>query len=290
MRRFLAAPRQGGFTIIEVMIVLAVSGMLFISAAVMISGRQNQTAFDQAIQQVQSQVQQTLNEVSTGYYPNKSDFSCTAGAQPSLSAIASNQGTNTGCIFLGKAIQFSISGTDPERFAVYTIAGLQNIGTCATESVCLGNAKPMVVAPSVLHSASGYPDNSTEEQLQHGLRVVRAWYKNGGADVEIGGIAFVNSLLQAGSSSIVSGTGSVNIVALDGTSLGVAKDVMADTMNSDGGNKIAAGTVNPSGGIFVCFESGGTQDYAILQIGGDSRDLAVNLTTKDKGGPTCTYP
>src|SRR5688572_13139275 len=104
LRHFLDASRQGGFTVIEVIIVLAISGALFVSAAIMISGRQNQTAFDQSVQQIHSQIQQALNEVSAGYYPNNTDFQCTAlvsGSPPTISSGSASQGTNSGCIFLG---------------------------------------------------------------------------------------------------------------------------------------------------------------------------------------------
>ena len=65
-----------GFTVIEVMIVLAVTGLLFISSVALISGKQNQTAFDQSIRQIQSQIQQIINEVSIGFYPNLGDVQC----------------------------------------------------------------------------------------------------------------------------------------------------------------------------------------------------------------------
>ncbi len=117
------------------------------------------------------------------------------------------------------------------------------------------------------------------------------WYRNGGADVDIGAIAFVNSLAQyGGSGQIVSGSGRVDVVALDGTVLNNSMLAMAETMNSDGGNKIATGTVNPTGGVFVCFESGGTKNYGIVQIGGTDRDTALTLTIKNNTGTPCTYP
>jgi hypothetical protein len=290
LRHFHRAPKVAGFTVMEVLIVLAVTAGLFISAAVMITGKQAQTAFDQSARQVQSQIQQALNEVSTGFYPDNGGFQCTAGgAGPVLSAGSGGQGTHTGCIFLGKALQFSVADTDPQLFSVYTIAGLQKSGS-GSESSSLGEARPLVVAPSSpSHDGPGYPDNSVDEQLQSGLSVVRMWYNNGGSDVEIGALAFVSSLAQFDSGQIVSGAGSVNVVAIDGTGLGATKLNTAELMNSDGGNRIAAGTINPSGGVFICFD-GGTEDYAIVQIGGESREISVVLTTKDKRGSPCTYP
>lgn len=126
-RGVFAAQRGHGFTIIEVMIVLAVTGALFVSAALLIAGRQQQTQFDQSIREVQSQIQQVINEIGHGFYPNSGDFSCEAGSSgpPTFTGAAAGQGTNEGCIFLGKAIQFGVADTDPEIFDVMTIAGRQ---------------------------------------------------------------------------------------------------------------------------------------------------------------------
>jgi hypothetical protein len=182
-------------------------------------------------------------------------------------------------------MQFKVGDTDPDQFATYTIAGLQK-GSGGQESGSLSDAKPIVVAPSTMRP--GYPDNSSTDQLQSGLEVVRMWYNNGGADVEIGAVAFVNSLAEYGfAGEIVSGSGRVNVVAVDGTTLGQSRTAVVDAMNSDAGDMIAGGTINPSGGVFVCFD-GGTDDYALVQIGGDKRELSVTLVTKDKRGSSCT--
>jgi len=286
-RLFLRTPRDGGFTVIEVLIVLAITGALFVSAAVAISGRQNQTAFDQAIRQVQSQVQQTVNEVAAGYFPNKASFQCTAGGSgPLLSAGSAGQGTNSGCIFLGKAMQFKVAGTTPEQFTIYTVAGLQKTAA-GSEVATLSEARPMLVAPGTMHPT--YPDNSLSDSLQNGLTTARMWYDNGSGAVEIGAIAFVNSLAQYSSGSIVSGSGQVDVVAATGTAIGANRATTIDQLNSDGSNRIATGVLNPSGGVFICFQSGGTKQYGIIKIGGDSRELSVTLRMKNDGG-TCTYP
>lgn len=288
-----------GFTVIEVLMVLAISGALFVSAVVLISGRQNRTAFEESARQVQSQIQQVLNEVATGYYPNNGNFECTAafGNQPpNLSAGSSAQGANSGCIFAGKALQFKVAGTEPEEFAVYTVAGLKKGAAGGGESASLADARPVLVAPGSSQANSNYPDNSADERLQHGLTVARMWYRDGaGADHDTGAVAFINSFAgYSGSGELLSGSGNVDIVAADNAGatagLGVSKLEMVDALNNSGGDRLVSGAVNPPGGVFICFESGTTQDYAILQIGGASRDLDITLHIKDKAGVACTYP
>src|SRR4051794_22929500 len=87
---------QPGFTIVEVMIVLAVSGLLLGGAIVVIGGKQNQTAFNQSVRQVQAQIQQRINEVATGFYDNEGNIRCNgAGGIVTLTAGGgTEQGAN----------------------------------------------------------------------------------------------------------------------------------------------------------------------------------------------------
>ena len=109
--------KASGFTIIETLIVLTVSGALFVSATYFLSGDQDRTEFTQSIQAVQSQIQQVINEVESGSYANTNNFTCSGTASgPSLTTSGTDaQGSNTGCIFLGKVIQFGVANTSPER-------------------------------------------------------------------------------------------------------------------------------------------------------------------------------
>src|ERR1700733_12358913 len=120
-----------GFTIVEVLIVLAITGALFIAAAIMISGQQDRAGFNQGIQQLQSQIQQVMNDVSTGYFPGNANFSCSAGSggPVTLTAGASGQGANAGCIFAGKVLQFNVGNADPQNYGIFTIAAAQKDST-----------------------------------------------------------------------------------------------------------------------------------------------------------------
>jgi len=288
-RSLLAAPRSGGFTIIEVLIVMGVTAALFLAAALLIGGRQNQAAFDQAIRQVQSQVQQVINEVGAGYAPNTGAYQCTATATgPSLAAGSATQGTNSGCIFLGRVMQFKVSGTNPEQFVTYSVAGLKQVWNTSNETSSLAEAKPVLVAPGITHQTANYPNTGVAESLQNGLSAVRMWYNNGAADVEVGAVAFVSSLAQYSGSNIVSGAGQVNVVPLNSTVLNATRATVVEAANSDGGNVLVTSPSNPVNGLNICFASGGTRQYGIIKIGGNSRELSVTLTIKDKTSTTCS--
>lgn len=94
--------QRAGFTIVETLIVLAVSGVLFISVAALISGQINRYRTRDAVFNLESSVRDVLNDVSTGYYPEK------VGSNPDCSGgtAGSGRGTNTGCVIAGKSITF----------------------------------------------------------------------------------------------------------------------------------------------------------------------------------------
>ncbi len=113
-----------GYTIVEVMIFLVVSGALMGSAMTMISGQEEKTRFSQSVRTFEQDIQDIFNDVSTGYYsassPENVNFKCTPGASGSVSVTAgsSEQGSNQGCVFLGKIVQLT-NGSD--QYSVYTL-------------------------------------------------------------------------------------------------------------------------------------------------------------------------
>lgn len=97
--------QRAGFTIVETLIVLAVSGVLFISVAALISGQINRYRTRDAVFNLESSVRDVLNDVSTGYYPEVgTNYNCdgTAGT--------TDRGKNTSCLIAGKKIEFKPNG------------------------------------------------------------------------------------------------------------------------------------------------------------------------------------
>lgn len=265
--------KTSGFTIIETLIVLAVSGALFVATAVTLSGRQQRTQFEQSIQEVRSQIQQTINEVATGYYPNMNNFSCTAGASgPVFGAGSTEQGANKGCVFLGKVIQFKMAGTDPEEMRVFSVAGLQK-NSAGNEVTTYTEAMPKIVS---------YPDAtsaSDRKQLLYGLTTNEVYY--GAVKTNIGAIAFVNSLAQYSSGSIVSGAQQVNLIPINQTFLDATVSGSVSAIE----NRFTTSPVNPANGAHICFVSGATNQSGLITIGSNGRQLSVTLSIK--GNRTC---
>ena len=65
-----------GYTIVEVMIFLAVSSLMFLIAVGFISGKQNNVEFTLSVNTLKSDIQQVFNNVSSGYYASRNNFSC----------------------------------------------------------------------------------------------------------------------------------------------------------------------------------------------------------------------
>lgn len=256
---------QRGYTIIEVMIVLVVTSALFISAVLLINGRQQRTQFDQSIREVRSQIQQVINEVSNGFYPDFSSFTCTvtASGPPSFALASGGQGTNEGCIFLGKAIQFGVEGTDPQEFRVINIAGRQK-NSSGNEVANLSQAQPRVIA---LDGGSNVNvDISTTQNLLYGLSAVWA---------DAGVIAFTSNLSDVSSPNGAS-IQELNISPVNSTVLDMSEVGAVQAINSN----LASSPQNPSGGARICFVSGGTDQSGLITIGGEAGRLSVELDIK----------
>jgi type II secretory pathway pseudopilin PulG len=261
----------GGFTIVETMIVLAVTGMIFLSAAVLINGKEAKVQFTTAVQNIQSQIQQTIGEVQSGYYPNNSNFKCLANnPNVSISSGTAQQGTNNGCIFLGKALQFGLNtpSNTPELVRVYSIAGNRQSGTGDVTSLI--QASPTVV-----------PQSTANISLRYGLTAVSVKVTPStvcsGANRNSAVIAFMSSLasVDAGG-NLLSGSQNVDAYPVCGTNIGDGDDT--STINSKLSGSTALGTLAPPGGVAVCFQSGTTKQSGLITIGGgNTGELAATL-------------
>ena len=68
---------RGGYTIIEVMIFLTVSAVLFVSVVGAMSAQSRRKQFTESVETFNQKLTHILNDVDTGYFPSNSDFKCT---------------------------------------------------------------------------------------------------------------------------------------------------------------------------------------------------------------------
>lgn len=265
-----------GYTLLEVMIVLAISGGLLVSTMFLISGQQQRTQFSQAIKEIESQIQDVINDVATGYYANTGDFACDATTEgPRLTGSATDtQGENKDCVFLGRVMHFGVRDSENEQYNILNVIGLREHFSNGQyqQSQTLGDARPVAMAPGSQDDPASFPDTTDSRQLRFGLRIL-SMRVNG---QPIGAVGFLGSLAPYGSTAgnLVSGAQTVELVAIPGTNLDMSPTDMVDAINSIG---TVAVTKNPASGVVLCFQSGGTNEYGKITIGSNGRQLTTSL-------------
>lgn len=274
---------SSGYTIVELMVVLAVTSALLVSGLLLVSNQQAKTELKTYSDTLKGQIDQVINNVAAGYYKNTTNFQCTASpTQPSLAAAATNsQGTNSECIFLGKAIQFGV-GSDKTKLNVYTLAGLRLAnGVGPSESDSIDKAKPVAVAQSSLNNVPALNDSIESINLNYNFKVKAVKY-NDPPMTNSSVIGFLTSFagLDA-NSNLNSGSRTSNLYAITGTSLSSNKSAF------DAASLINSANFTPSvpmpgnvTGATVCFSTG-VNKFVILTIGSNGRQLSTDMKIKD---------
>ncbi|MEI6237228.1 MAG: hypothetical protein WCP03_01325 [Candidatus Saccharibacteria bacterium] len=122
----MAIHKTKGFTIVETMLFLAVSGVFFVSISLIIRGQLVKHQTRDAIEQLESVVRVALNDVNNGYYPEVGNgFSCNESGvvKPLPNNVPDNRGTSLNCLLIGKSITFKATELTVDTWiALKTIA------------------------------------------------------------------------------------------------------------------------------------------------------------------------
>lgn len=196
--------KQAGYTIIEVMIFLAITAGMSVIAFTAFSGQQQRTQFAQAVRGTESQVQDWINDVNTGYFPS-TRVSCTStvGSQPNVSSAGGSnptQGTNEACIFVGKVVRFE----NDRQIVLDSLAGNRQSAP-GIEVNSVEEARPVVVG----EFAERFP-------TQYGFPIRRV-FLNDASKTELSGFAVVTTFGQAAGTDLVSGSSTTQVIPIIGT-------------------------------------------------------------------------
>src|SRR5665213_4507 len=264
-----------GFTIIEVLIVLSIGAFLFIAAAATFTGDQHQTEFDTAARQIFSQLQSISSDVQNGNYATNASYSCTSSSGTlSFSSQSSSEGTNLGCVYVGKAIQFNPSGLNASYY-VYSLAGDQ----FATGSLSPPQAFPY--SATVLNSttvSSSAPKGTQIVSLPDSFVVSKITYSGNPSGDSNDIIGFYNQ--QVSSLSTNSSLG--NQVFAIPESINISSQKAVSDLNSDatgtGADQYNSNIASP---VTVCFTSPLEPKQAINIVfanQSDSSNLTLNYS------------
>ena len=261
-----------GYTILETMIVIGVSAVMFITAVAAFSGSQQDVQFSQSIRDLESKIQDVINDVSVGFFNNDGSIACSeasaAGDRLDLvydASLSAQQGSNNECIFVGKAIQFAPNG-DPNSIQIYTIFCRRNAASGGvTQS--LNDAEPEVIADVSNPDLNRYIE---QYDLEWGTEISHVGINDGGSVENYGAVAFVTAFARSIGNVDISNS-SVRNGAVKGTTLTDTQTQFITTINNlnEDTTSLAAGSIDLRGNeeINVCLRSP-SGDRASIVIGG----------------------
>jgi prepilin-type N-terminal cleavage/methylation domain-containing protein len=152
----------GGFTIIEVMIVLVISAVMLGSAITVFGNRRDSASFSQAIYDLQSQFKSIVNDISSQSIPGLQQYSCVpANVGGSMQPVLVSGGsTAQNCIYLGQALQI-INNTGTALYS-YPVFGLRTIYSGTTDTGNVPTSIDQVSANGVEKDLIGVYSNVSE--------------------------------------------------------------------------------------------------------------------------------
>lgn len=278
--------RYSGYTVVEVMMFLAISGVLFMIAGTYINGQQQAAQFSQGLRDFESKIQDTVNGVATGNYPDAGTFVCTVNESSGnldFAAGGAKQGTNKECVFIGKVIQLAPQETGPDGLNIFTVAG-RRLDSYGDEIQRLDESIPTPVAIAASIANTSGIDLTGRENLKWGLKATRIISAGSRQDVAaIGFISDFGRYSSFGTSNLVSGAQSVSPVLPLGA-LNKSLDDMVSTIRSLKETDRTRGRE----GLIVCFRSANDDRKGAVTInaqGGTS--VIIDQTDQIVGEDVC---
>ena len=261
-------PMRKGFTIIEVMIFLAVSGSTFLIAVSFINGKQAQAEFTTGMNSSNAVIRTMINNVADGDYPQlpTSYLSCTLSSSgtPSISP-SSTQQTAPGCTMIGKVIAPETNGNSG-MYSIYSVVGCQYyVNTSCTTSQGLPPATLSEEQPTVallINQSNNWPG---------GLMITKLLQISGTSTQAIGAFGVFSTLPQNSGNVLVSGAQATAAVVINNSQL-------VNVNNSNITGLVRGSSALPSGSyILMCFSDANGHKGSVT-IGGVNGGGQLNTT------------
>ena len=272
-------PHWHGFTIIEVMVFLAVSGMTFLIAANFINGKESQAEYYQGMNQALADIRTNINNVSNGNYPlpYNSGLSCAVNTNgPSIQISTTGSSATAGCTLIGEGLAPEV-GTNSSDYATFTLAGCQFYDPALNGCSNSINNVPMTVQQEMPQVVT--PLTKTDI-WPGGVIVTKMFSIINGNWSPIGLVGFFASLPSVNGNVYQSGSQPVSMVVFQQSSLGDSVDQYGQQID-DLGTGQTSYSMLINGYVVVCFQ-GTNGDIASITIGGNNGGQQIT-TSLDLG-------
>lgn len=293
------APASLGYTIVEVLIFLAISGFMFVVAAVLVSGKQANAEFRQGINDINTQIRGIVNDVASGVYPALPDgYRCAnVGGVVAIQAIGAGgtveQGANNSCVDMGKVVQFMANG-DGLSYYVYTVAGLRQ-NTDGSTVTSFADAKPIAL--------DGAAVNLTDkQQVQNGTKLTSALLcitggcTSAGTGTPISAVGFFGSFGATNSAApgdLASGAQTVTTVTFGSNTPNNEGNMVANinTHLQQVPSPISTARLLASNAyVLLCFDGGKDHKGSVTIGGQNGQQLTTSISYGWEVTPACGTP
>ncbi len=251
-----------GFTIVEVLIVLAISGVIMAATIPFISGKQSSTQYTVGINQLQAQISSVINNISTGNIPVAGSYVCKESSS-TINITSSDGSNNTGaCQFIGEAIYFQ-----KNSMKVIPIIGLRVNSSVLVQSLSDANPCPMLIGGTGTCSSF---DGSTTYSYTNGI--VLSTYNNNSISNSNGGLFAYLTLSSIGSLGQLNG--SISVDSLNISNPTDPGDSSANIFSLING---LSDTNSHNTSLDLCFYSSTTKTKGVITLSANGNPLETKL-------------
>ncbi len=160
---------EGGYTLIESIMYLAVTSALLLVVLAGVSSRQSAVQYSQSIRNLESLFMDVANDVKDGLH-GIPRVTCSPSASGGLAISPNNAPASTdSCVFLGKIISFG-EDRNPNSYKVYTVVGSRTEADSSSVSNSrIGSVRPTIASPG--RSSDVSIDTSTSGTIDWGSSI-----------------------------------------------------------------------------------------------------------------------
>lgn len=275
-----------GFTIVEVMVFLAVSGFTFLIAATFINGKEAQAEYRTGMNQANLQVQTIINNVGNGNYalPVNRSLNCTLGANgPNVHQVSVNSSLSAavGCTFIGTVLSPNYNNNQ-EQYYLYTVAGCQYYTYRFSYYRCSNLATDMTPSNLIEEQPQVVSSLSRIDTWSNAIALTKIYKVAGGNWDQLSALGFFSSFPSMNNGVMESGSEPVALVYFNGNSSQTAQDIASL------GSTNPAGQLLTNGYIVFCFQ-GATGQFGGVEIGSSNggQQLTTSLLLEQKVPAQC---